>query len=157
MTELNEGDKVFAYHQNHLYEAKVQQKETNDDGETHYFVHYHGWAKKWDEWVSPDRIMPINDETKKLRDKIAAQVKAQRKAARQASGTSKRGGGRMSGRKRTASETRSSSASSASGKRDYTSELEAESDTEEVSLCISLSSLASKLYVFFVFWSFSTG
>eukprot|EP01138_Halocafeteria_seosinensis_P004647 gb/GECG01004753.1/.p1 GENE.gb/GECG01004753.1/~~gb/GECG01004753.1/.p1 ORF type:complete len:377 (+),score=71.08 gb/GECG01004753.1/:1-1131(+) len=145
MAELQVGDKVFAYHMNQLYEAKVMEKETDKTGDPHYFVHYHGWAKKWDEWVASDRIMPINEETKKLKDKIMAEMKAQRKAARQSSGSggkkgssssSKSGrggrGGRASGRKRTASETRGSSAAADVDSDDEESEAEEGEEYKDV-------------------------
>lgn len=35
-----------------------------------YYVHYQGWKKRWDEWVSPDRIMPINEENRALAAKV---------------------------------------------------------------------------------------
>lgn len=87
---MPEGDKyrpgslVLAYHGPLVYEAKVlkyrekgkQFVETGDgksepltanripkflvDDDT-YFLHYKGWSSKWDEWVSTERILELND------------------------------------------------------------------------------------------------
>ncbi|XP_048502217.1 protein MRG1 isoform X1 [Beta vulgaris subsp. vulgaris] len=57
----SEGEKVLAYHGPRIYEAKVQKIETRKK-EWRYFVHYLGWNKNWDEWVSADRLMKITDE-----------------------------------------------------------------------------------------------
>ncbi|XP_031495773.1 protein MRG1 isoform X1 [Nymphaea colorata] len=58
---FSEGEKVLAYHGPRIYEAKVQKAEIRKK-EWKYFVHYHGWNKNWDEWVSADRLMKFNDE-----------------------------------------------------------------------------------------------
>lgn len=71
-----------------------------------YFVHYMGWAKKWDEWVPSDRTLPITDETRRLKQQIAQELRQQRKAASNGSAKSSsrtKSGSRAAGQKRRAS------------------------------------------------------
>ncbi|KAL4190458.1 hypothetical protein AMTRI_Chr07g75750 [Amborella trichopoda] len=58
---FSEGEKVLAYHGPLIYEAKVQRAEVRKK-EWKYFVHYLGWNKNWDEWVTADRLLKINEE-----------------------------------------------------------------------------------------------
>ncbi|XP_021908021.1 protein MRG1 [Carica papaya] len=58
---FSEGERVLAYHGPRVYEAKVQKAELRKK-EWKYFVHYLGWNKNWDEWVSADRLMKHNEE-----------------------------------------------------------------------------------------------
>lgn len=82
------GDTVLAYHGLMIYDAKVQ-KVDNGHGvqteqgavghasaNTQYYLHYQGWAKKWDEWVRHDRVL---EDTKANR---ALQVKAKEDVAK---------------------------------------------------------------------------
>lgn len=55
------GEKVLAYHNDRIYEAKVKKVELRMK-EWRYHVHYLGWSKKWDEWVAVDRLMKFNEE-----------------------------------------------------------------------------------------------
>ena len=48
------GDMVFCYYGIILYEAKIL-KVNVFDGVLKYFVHYHGWKNKWDEWVEENK------------------------------------------------------------------------------------------------------
>ena len=50
-TKFLEGEKVLCFHGPLIYEAKIQKVELRDD-QTKYFIHYMGWNKNWDEWVS---------------------------------------------------------------------------------------------------------
>uniref|UniRef100_A0A0A0KGE5 Chromo domain-containing protein n=1 Tax=Cucumis sativus TaxID=3659 RepID=A0A0A0KGE5_CUCSA len=59
----SEGEKVLAYHGPRIYEAKVQKVELRKK-EFRYFLHYLGWNKNWDEWVSVDRLMKCTDENR---------------------------------------------------------------------------------------------
>ncbi|XP_023003571.1 protein MRG1-like [Cucurbita maxima] len=59
----SEGEKVLAYHGPRIYEAKVQRVELRKK-EWRYFLHYLGWNKNWDEWVSIDRLMKCTDENR---------------------------------------------------------------------------------------------
>lgn len=58
---FNDGEKVLAYHGPRIYEAKVQKSEIRKN-EWKYFVHYLGWSKTWDEWVTADRLMKTTEE-----------------------------------------------------------------------------------------------
>ena len=51
-TKFLEGEKILCFHGPLIYEAKIQKVEVKD-GQTKYFIHYMGWNKNWDEWVSP--------------------------------------------------------------------------------------------------------
>ncbi|XP_006652068.1 protein MRG1-like isoform X2 [Oryza brachyantha] len=58
---FKEGERVLAYHGPLLYEAKVQKSENKED-EWRYHVHYLGWSKSWDEWVTNDRLLKLTEE-----------------------------------------------------------------------------------------------
>ncbi|GMH41353.1 hypothetical protein BSKO_09263 [Bryopsis sp. KO-2023] len=45
------AEKVLVPHTDKQYEAKVLKAECRSDGVWYYYLHYHGWNKKWDEWV----------------------------------------------------------------------------------------------------------
>jgi mortality factor 4-like protein 1 len=67
--EFEEGEKVLAYHQSLIYEAKILKKEfrslpLSKGGEmkAFYLVHYQGWKEKWDEWVDSSRLLEINEK-----------------------------------------------------------------------------------------------
>eukprot|EP01118_Nematostelium_gracile_P006048 TRINITY_DN1934_c0_g1_i2.p1 TRINITY_DN1934_c0_g1~~TRINITY_DN1934_c0_g1_i2.p1 ORF type:complete len:216 (-),score=27.12 TRINITY_DN1934_c0_g1_i2:376-1023(-) len=73
------GEKILAYHQSLIYEAKVNDIQTTSDGinppkET-YFIHYNGWNERWDEWVDPSRIMKFTEENKKIADNMRAELR----------------------------------------------------------------------------------
>ncbi|KAE8100117.1 hypothetical protein FH972_018044 [Carpinus fangiana] len=57
---FSEGEKVLAFHNLCVYEAKVRKIEYR--GEWSFFVHYPGWSKNWDEWVGMDRLMKFTEE-----------------------------------------------------------------------------------------------
>ncbi|KAI3513063.1 hypothetical protein L1887_20389 [Cichorium endivia] len=58
-TAFRQGEKVLAYHNSLIYEAKVLEV---DSRRKHFYVHYLGWNQKWDEWVDMDRLMKHNKE-----------------------------------------------------------------------------------------------
>ncbi|CAG8501408.1 819_t:CDS:10 [Diversispora eburnea] len=69
-TKLNfsENEVVLCFHGPLLYEAKILKAEnwgSNDSGSgdkgPHYFVHYKGWKKTWDEWVPEERVVKHNE------------------------------------------------------------------------------------------------
>ncbi|KAJ4701689.1 MRG family protein, putative isoform 1 [Melia azedarach] len=51
-----ENERVLAFHNLHVYEAKVRKVEYRTK-QWRFFVHYLGWNKNWDEWVGVDRLM----------------------------------------------------------------------------------------------------
>ncbi|CAG8655580.1 683_t:CDS:10, partial [Acaulospora morrowiae] len=63
-----EDELILCFHGPLLYEAKILKAESwgptdSESGEVgpHYFVHYKGWKKTWDEWVPEERIVKYND------------------------------------------------------------------------------------------------
>lgn len=47
-----------------------------------YFIHYHKWDAKWDEWVGPTRLMPMTDENRAKAKQNNESVKAEQAAAK---------------------------------------------------------------------------
>ena len=74
------GDRVLAKHGPLLYAAKVEEVDPLKGA----FLHYEGWKRKWDEWVSNDRIYEDNETNRKLRDtlKMEQTIKTSRAAER---------------------------------------------------------------------------
>ncbi|KAH0940520.1 hypothetical protein HID58_000157 [Brassica napus] len=56
---FTEGERVLAYHEFLL--IQIQKVELRKK-EWKYFVHYLGWNKNWDEWVSADRLLKHTEE-----------------------------------------------------------------------------------------------
>ncbi|KAL7679961.1 putative chromo/chromo shadow domain, Chromo-like domain superfamily, MRG domain-containing protein [Plasmopara halstedii] len=91
------GDIVLAYHGVMIYDAKVQ-KVDNGQGvqettvaknqvssNTQYYLHYQGWAKKWDEWVRHDRVLedtPANRALQKKAKEDLAKAKTNKRSAK---------------------------------------------------------------------------
>ncbi|KAI3684667.1 hypothetical protein L6452_33892 [Arctium lappa] len=59
LKSFRQGEKVLAYHNHRIYEAKVLEV---DSRRKRFYVHYQGWKKKWDEWVGMDRLMKHDKE-----------------------------------------------------------------------------------------------
>jgi mortality factor 4-like protein 1 len=88
---FDEGEKVYAWHQNMLYEAKILRLEFRTKpnstrlGETepYYFIHYQGWKNKWDEWVNNSRVVGFTPENKQfqslMREESARKKRTYRK------------------------------------------------------------------------------
>ncbi|RLN51545.1 hypothetical protein BBJ29_008632 [Phytophthora kernoviae] len=91
------GDTVLAYHGVMIYDAKVQkvdngqgvQEQPANRGQatanTQYYLHYQGWAKKWDEWVRHDRVLEDTPANRKLQLKAKeelAQAKKEKRLAK---------------------------------------------------------------------------
>lgn len=89
-------EKVLCYHGPLLYEAKIL-KMKKETGIYTYFVHYQGWNKNWDEWVTESRMLKQIPESyekqKKLLASHVAQTKANKKAKKDASKTKGTGKG----------------------------------------------------------------
>jgi len=72
-------EKVLCYHGPLLYEAKCTK--IKKDGNSHqFFIHYQGWNKNWDEWVTEDRMLKQNTENIEKQKKLLASHMAQAKA-----------------------------------------------------------------------------
>ncbi|XP_048219390.1 mortality factor 4-like protein 1 [Perognathus longimembris pacificus] len=54
--KFQEGERVLCFHGPLLYEAKCV-KVAVKDKQVKYFIHYSGWNKNWDEWVSESRVL----------------------------------------------------------------------------------------------------
>ncbi|ETL35044.1 hypothetical protein F441_13137, partial [Phytophthora nicotianae CJ01A1] len=91
---VNVGDTVLAYHGLMIYDAKVQ-KVDNGQGvletpgaggrptdNTQYYLHYQGWAKKWDEWVRHDRVLEDTPANRTLQKKAKEDVAKAKKEKR---------------------------------------------------------------------------
>lgn len=66
--QFREGEKVLAYHGPLIYDTKIQKAEYRKEWK--YFVHYLGWSKNWDEWVSADRLMKPTEENLEKQKKL---------------------------------------------------------------------------------------
>lgn len=73
----DENENVRALDQGKLYPAKVVRC---GDAEQ-YFIHYHGWNKKWDKWVHASLIMKDGPEADKYAKKLAARERKRSGAA----------------------------------------------------------------------------
>lgn len=128
-------EKVLCFHHDMLYEAKIIEIDSTEEGGFRYKIHYKGWKATWDDWVPQDRIRKLNDENREL----AAQLNQQARASMQKkSGPAKKAGLKNGSDFSSArgSEERSGAAATMSGrgrKRDF--DLENVS-TKSVSYCV---------------------
>ncbi|KAK6257271.1 hypothetical protein QUC31_000730 [Theobroma cacao] len=88
---FREGEKVLAFHNLRIYEAKVLKFDNRNNG-WHYFVHYLGWNKNWDEWVAVDRLMKFTEENRQKQEALNKTLAEEKKVEFH---TSKRGTGRV--------------------------------------------------------------
>ncbi|CAH1756611.1 11613_t:CDS:2 [Entrophospora sp. SA101] len=64
-----ENEVVLCFHGPLIYEAKILKvKSFGHESKTgklgpHFFVHYKGWKKTWDEWVPEERLLKLNEES----------------------------------------------------------------------------------------------
>ncbi|PKY38735.1 MRG-domain-containing protein [Rhizophagus irregularis] len=65
---FEQNELVLCFHGPLLYEAKILKAENwgpedSESGDTgpHYYVHYKGWKKTWDEWVPEERVVKHNE------------------------------------------------------------------------------------------------
>lgn len=68
---FTEGETVLCYHGPLLYEAKCVKAEIKNKS-PQYFIHYSGWNKSWDEWVSCPRVLKCNEENLKKQKELLA-------------------------------------------------------------------------------------
>ncbi|KAL3316671.1 Mortality factor 4-like protein 2 [Cichlidogyrus casuarinus] len=70
------GEKVLCFHGPLMYEAKCLNTKLNDaKDEWLYHVHYQGWSKNWDEWVTDKRIFKYDDNGLKKQADVEKMVK----------------------------------------------------------------------------------
>merc|ERR1712129_91521 len=59
-----------------IYEAKILERKM-DKNKAQYKIHYKGWNKRWDEWISPRRLLKYNaTNVKRMKDKKAQSKQA---------------------------------------------------------------------------------
>ncbi|KAJ4333340.1 Esa1p-associated factor [Ascochyta clinopodiicola] len=79
-------EKVFCFHHELLYEAKVTDVKPNegDDKKTgfQYKVHYKGWKNTWDDWVPEDRLRKLTTENRELANNLRHEMLQAQRAAR---------------------------------------------------------------------------
>ncbi|WFD36623.1 Esa1p-associated factor [Malassezia cuniculi] len=114
-------EKVLCFHGPLMYQAKacraltqiLQAEEwTGKDNEggasgPHYFVHYLGWKKTWDEWVPQERVLKLCDENLAKQKALVDAQRAESEAAPRDDSSARRDAkkvGRGSKRSREASE-----------------------------------------------------
>lgn len=71
--KFEDGEKVLCFHGDLIYEAKCSKVDFSRSNDRVYFVHYSGWNKNWDEWVSTKRILKFNDENVKKQQELIVQ------------------------------------------------------------------------------------
>ncbi|CAG0899782.1 unnamed protein product [Cyprideis torosa] len=55
-------EKVLCFHGPLMYEAKCRKVELRDGKRWEFLIHFIGWKRKWDEWVTEERILKFNDD-----------------------------------------------------------------------------------------------
>uniref|UniRef100_A0A7N4NR90 Mortality factor 4-like protein 1 n=1 Tax=Sarcophilus harrisii TaxID=9305 RepID=A0A7N4NR90_SARHA len=78
---FQEGERVLCFHGPLLYEARCVRVAAEERAPI-YLIHYMGWNKKWDEWVSESRILeysPANVRRQRELQKVQAQAQANAK------------------------------------------------------------------------------
>lgn len=75
--KFQDSERVLCFHGPLLYEAKCVKTEVKERAQ-HYFVHYNGWNKNWDEWVPETRILKYNDAGLQKQKECLAALKIQR-------------------------------------------------------------------------------
>ncbi len=102
--EYEEGERVLCFQGPVIYEAKVLavefRREPGSGGQYYYQVHYLGWNKNWDEWVSRQRVLKYTPENLRKQALTKEEAKRAEMAAR-ASGAGDSTGGRTNKRRRT--------------------------------------------------------
>ncbi|KAK2768474.1 Esa1p-associated factor [Arachnomyces sp. PD_36] len=95
---FHKDEKVFCFHHEILYEAKILEVTLSDPDDRkspyEYRVHYKGWKNTWDDWVLADRLRKATEDNKELaatlrRDAEAAlrQRSAQKPSKKRAGGS----------------------------------------------------------------------
>lgn len=62
------GEKVLCFQRSHLYEAKCIDIKFGEQIE--YLIHYCGWKQKYDEWVTKDRILKLNENNLRIQQNL---------------------------------------------------------------------------------------
>lgn len=79
-------EKVYCFHHELLYEAKVLELRPVDGDDKksgfQYRVHYKGWKNTWDDWVPQDRLRKLSPENRELANNLRHEMLAAQRAAR---------------------------------------------------------------------------
>lgn len=79
-------EKVYCFHHELLYEAKVLELRPVDSDDKksgfQYRVHYKGWKNTWDDWVPEDRLRKLSPENRELANNLRHEMLAAQRAAR---------------------------------------------------------------------------
>jgi len=79
-------EKVYCFHHELLYEAKVLELRLVDADDKksgfQYRVHYKGWKNTWDDWVPEDRLRKLSPENRELANNLRHEMLAAQRAAR---------------------------------------------------------------------------
>ncbi|KAI5295133.1 Esa1p-associated factor [Ascosphaera acerosa] len=80
----HKDEKVFCFHHDILYEAKILDVRHQDPDDKkspyEYLVHYKGWKNTWDDWVTTDRLRKLTDENRELALNLRREVEALNRA-----------------------------------------------------------------------------
>merc|ERR1719183_2209717 len=68
------GEKALAWNEKMLYDVNVLDRRKGDDG-WEYHVHYCGWNKKWDEWMTQSSMLPYTAANLDTRDDLKEKKK----------------------------------------------------------------------------------
>ncbi|EOA90580.1 Esa1p-associated factor [Exserohilum turcicum] len=83
---FKKDEKVFCFHHELLYEAKVLEVRPVEGDEKkngfEYRVHYKGWKNTWDDWVPEDRLRKLTPENRELANNLRHEMLAAQRAAR---------------------------------------------------------------------------
>ncbi|KAI9884507.1 MAG: hypothetical protein M1823_003722 [Watsoniomyces obsoletus] len=92
--KFDKNDYVFVSHYELLYEAKVLERRREDEDDQNsewtYQVHYKGWKKTWDDWVSESRMQAITDETRALAAAMNEEFKQAQEQRKKSTASGKR-------------------------------------------------------------------
>jgi len=81
-----EGERVLCFHGPLIYEAVI--KGQMRDKVTKYLIHYNGWNKNWDEWVTESRVMKFCEENLKKQRELKQQYATSKRAKKEGLGRS---------------------------------------------------------------------
>ncbi|OJD23684.1 hypothetical protein ACJ73_04962 [Blastomyces percursus] len=124
----HKDEKVFCFHHEILYEAKILEVRLTDPDDRkspyEYRVHYKGWKNTWDDWVLQDRLRKATEENRELAATLRRDVEASMRQRTKQSSAKRRRGSDMSSNRN--SEERHSSAPARGTKRSRDAEIEKE-------------------------------
>ncbi|KAK2748857.1 Esa1p-associated factor [Onygenales sp. PD_40] len=124
----HKDEKVFCFHHEILYEAKILEVRLTDPEDRksphEYRVHYKGWKNTWDDWVLQDRLRKATDDNKELAATLRRDAEAAFRQRANKASAKKRGDSDFSSMRD--SEERQSSVAARGTKRSRDQEIEKE-------------------------------